>query len=535
MKKQITILLGTASLLLSGCSGFLTEYSQDLVIPNTVQDLDETLLGSCYIKSQRINLGPTADVAGFFNILDDDVNTAINEKAPSQFVSNRTWRDVLSGLFGYYAWQMEVGRNYANNGTTDDSQTMSDLYGRINKLNQVLDRLTEISVTGEEEQEAFYRVRAEALFLRGQFYFTLVNLYGAPYEPNTANTALGVPLKLSTFVEYDPLADTQFRRATVSENYAQIVADLEASVADFQKVTSPQTRLHRASIEAAELLLSRVYLYMQDWAKAEQMADRVIKSDRYPMSVLGDLNAEVPFLTEGNGEIIFSQGSNYLAPPEFLTGQAADMCVTKELYDLYADNDHRKSNYFRKDAYTDSLGLNLKYDRQNENPSHIGDAFTLRTTEAYLNKAEACAMQDGKEAEANALLNQIRANRIDGYEAQTYGGAELVDQIRTERRKELCFEGHRWFDLRRYAVDKKYPLHKNIVHVCNVFDDNFKYITTVKYIIASNDPSYIFAIPGKIINFDRVPMEQNERNPRKGIIVEKTIEESEPTDEIPTN
>lgn len=37
-------------------------------------------------------------------------------------------------------------------------------------------------------------------------------------------------------------------------------------------------------------------------------------------------------------------------------------------------------------------------------------------------------------------------------------GEDLVNLIRDERRRELCFEGHRWFDLRRYAVNPKYPL-----------------------------------------------------------------------------
>lgn len=42
---------------------------------------------------------------------------------------------------------------------------------------------------------------------------------------------------------------------------------------------------------------------------------------------------------------------------------------------------------------------------------------------------------------------------------------ELVNFIRDERRRELCFEGHRWPDLRRYAVNTKYPLKKEINHI----------------------------------------------------------------------
>lgn len=42
---------------------------------------------------------------------------------------------------------------------------------------------------------------------------------------------------------------------------------------------------------------------------------------------------------------------------------------------------------------------------------------------------------------------------------------ELVNFIRSERRRELCFEGHRWPDLRRYAVNTKYPLETTIRHM----------------------------------------------------------------------
>ena len=63
---------------------------------------------------------------------------------------------------------------------------------------------------------------------------------------------------------------------------------------------------------------------------------------------------------------------------------------------------------------------------------------------------------------ANQYLNALRRNRIGGYVDQTYSGEELVNQIRTERRKELCFEGHRWFDMRRYTVSNPYPYSKEI-------------------------------------------------------------------------
>ncbi|WP_238387720.1 RagB/SusD family nutrient uptake outer membrane protein, partial [Pararcticibacter amylolyticus] len=47
-------------------------------------------------------------------------------------------------------------------------------------------------------------------------------------------------------------------------------------------------------------------------------------------------------------------------------------------------------------------------------------------------------------------LNTLRANRINGYVNQVFSGKEaLITAIYTERFKELAFEGHRFFDLKR--------------------------------------------------------------------------------------
>ena len=49
----------------------------------------------------------------------------------------------------------------------------------------------------------------------------------------------------------------------------------------------------------------------------------------------------------------------------------------------------------------------------------------------------------------NQYLRLLRESRIRNYVHTTYTGEKLVEEIRLERRRELCFEGHRWFDLVR--------------------------------------------------------------------------------------
>ncbi|MDR1980439.1 MAG: RagB/SusD family nutrient uptake outer membrane protein [Tannerellaceae bacterium] len=73
----------------------------------------------------------------------------------------------------------------------------------------------------------------------------------------------------------------------------------------------------------------------------------------------------------------------------------------------------------------------------------------FRLGEQYLNLAEARYME-GKEGEARTALNAIR--RRARMPDVSVSGAELLDKIRHERRIELCFEEHRYFDLRRWKV-----------------------------------------------------------------------------------
>ena len=211
-----------------------------------------------------------------------------------------------------------------------------------------------------------------------------------------------------------------------------------------------------------------------------------------------------------------------------MTGAAGDFCVTKELYDLYdSENDLRVQTFFTIDNNTDSVGLATKYDRS-EVRQRISDVFTLRLAEAYLNKAEACAMQAGKEADACEALNELRANRISGYEDETYTGEGLVSEVRNERRKELCFEGQRWFDLRRYAVNVQYPYKRKITHVLNVCpDEGSDYLFSRYYVLEEDDLAYTFSIPSNTMDFDKVPMPDNPREKRDPIEMEDDEEAGE--------
>lgn len=491
--------------LFCSCSNFLKEYSQDLVVVKTVSDLDEILLGSAYLPSFPVGesgsqLFTLSNCGAFLNLMDDDINGVIT------MFGNLQWSATSGQIFGYTTWQQEVGHNWNQTSTTDDSQTWYEAYNKINAANIILDELDKLNPEMPKEIAMATRVRGEALFIRAQMYFLLANLYSKAYVPSLAAQTECVPLKLTGYVEYDPATLGKFKRDTQSKVYNQIVEDLRLSVDCLTE--SPQGKpLHRASAAVASLLLSRVYMYMQDWENAKIYAKRAYGVEN-ELTNLETYTGD--FMVESNPEILFSQGTLHIQG--LIKADGGDLCVSKNLLSLYdQENDFRYKRFFSVKGQTDSMAAAPKYSLY-VHKSHVSDVFTFRTAEIYLNCAEACAMLG--DAEANSYLNDLRRSRIADYVPQTYSGEELINQVRQERRKELCIEGHRWFDLRRYAVSEKFPYTKDIQRVFGIYDNDNKILFQYAkvYQILAHSSSYTLPIPRAVLDRDRPLMTDNPRD-----------------------
>jgi len=127
-------------------------------------------------------------------------------------------------------------------------------------------------------------------------------------------------------------------------------------------------------------------------------------------------------------------------------GNAAH-AVSQDLIDLYEAGDARLAWYL-DEAATPAPDLHIfKY------PGGLGinaDAHhfpVMRLTEFALMAAECEVITNGDEDRARTLVNQITARA--GASAITSSGTQLQEDIITERRKELAFEGHRLYDLKR--------------------------------------------------------------------------------------
>ncbi len=332
-------------------------------------------------------------------------------------------------------------------------------YKIISGANTVINYLENKSNLNDNEKQFL----GENYFLRGFVTFSLVKFYAYQYNIGDPNANLGVVLRLSTS---EPKEKS---RSSVAETYSQVIEDLTTAA----NLMNTSRGKEYASKEAAWALLSRVYLYMNNYNKVIEYADRVINSGIFNL----ETSANFPNYytnTLGSNETIwaiaFTPADNKgkfgsIASMIYSDGNSGwgEEFATYDYMDLLSNNDVRKSLIEPKlDASGDvelKNGLEIyyikKFSYQDGDPN-LSSPVMLRLAEVYLNRAEAKA-QLNDEAGALSDINHIRENRGLANELITAvpAGETIVDVVLRERRLELAFEGHRLFDLLRN--------HQNIV------------------------------------------------------------------------
>ena len=508
-KKYIYQILAILSLGLGLCScsdGFLKEYSQDLARVQSVDDLNELLVGDCFLPKGYYSID-------YSTLVCENPNYAILHFMGDELQENsQLFNDPNSGnnsfrkeYYPYFTWQKDTYLDIEGKSTneTAENKFWSLGYEKINNCNMVLDAAEQLNVSSDEEQMRLRKVKGEAYFMRAFYYLTLANLYGKPYNPQTAETEPAVPIKTSANVE-----DKQYDRASVAAVYQQIVDDLAASENCFSNTSEP-TSIYHAGMEAVYILRSRVALYMQDWQTAADYAKKALDKDSY-LYDLSTLSADEYPMSKNNKEVVYSNGSSCLGNILYEKPKKNDdwddysptWYISDQLYALFGDNDYRKQTYLttaddpykQRPTYHKIDNSIASYGKYKE----VSDVFSIRTAEAYLNVSEALA-QLGQEADACVYLNKLRQSRIQGAEPVQLSGDNLVSFIREERQRELFLEGHRWFDLRRYTVDAKYPYSKTIEHTYTYYAKDADYNYTAKkidrYRLEKNDAAYTLDIP----------------------------------------
>ncbi|MGF1635690.1 MAG: RagB/SusD family nutrient uptake outer membrane protein [Cyclobacteriaceae bacterium] len=333
----------------------------------------------------------------------------------------------------------------------------------ISRANLILEKIDEIELSETFEQ----RIVGESRFLRALFYFNLVRVFG------------DVPLLSANLNSIEEAYS--IGRTDQDLVYDQIIEDL--IFAESVLPIEVRGEAGRATKGAAMALLGKVYLTLHEYEKAGIKLKEVIDADQYGlMTNYEDLwmvenknHKESIFDVQFSRSSTFSTGSDFVIRytpylytnlPYYSTGGGYNI-PTEDLINAYEENDLRKNASLREFYVTpnnDTIdGLEGRYCIKFYNMPTLGQGSddnwpVIRYADVLLMYAEALnEISFQADGEAFTYLNEIR-NRA-GLPDKTAGNPNQELRINTqdefrlaieqERRVELAFEGHRWFDLVR--------------------------------------------------------------------------------------
>jgi hypothetical protein len=432
------------------------------------------------------------------SFLDLDPNNAITDQNFYQTQTdairavNATYTP-LQGLYNGAAWQIldimsddtDKGGGGANDGVEVyelDNFTLTSFNPMINtyyvqnylgvqRANIVLDKVPAIS---EISSSVKSRCLGEAYFLRGYYYFMLVRLFG-DVPLYTAPISLDEAFKIP--------------RSPKAQVYETIIADLNKAAELLPKTRFTGDDAGRVNSWTAKGLLSSVYLTMGNKQLAAQNAIEVINSNVYNLNSnyannfsLTNENGieslfEVQYRTTGQTWNFFGQGqalNTFMGPraenlvassgygfnvptPEFVanyeknaagaiidTRRSPSMWMPGDKFDTYTQkaslegspNGYNVRKYFvpatnvNADAGGWSCALNVPI---------------LRFSEVLLIAAEASGPGAGDQ-----YINRVRTRAGLPNIQSSLSDAAFLEAVYKERRVELAFEMHRWFDLIRH-------------------------------------------------------------------------------------
>jgi starch-binding outer membrane protein, SusD/RagB family len=327
-----------------------------------------------------------------------------------------------------------------------------DFYTSLYQINIVLDKITDATL-----DEAYKKqVIAEMKFLRGLYYFNLVQLYG------------DVPLVTKPIVGEEAYAMQRSPKAAV---YNLIVADLTTAAADLVAPGSEPAK-GRATNGAAKSLLGKVYLTMGDKPKAAQTLKEVVDTydgNTYQLlpafsSLWGATSAhkntkesvfEVQYL--GGAANPYSTFWPAFAPFENFSitkyGGGMNM-VTDDLYNEYEAGDTRRDASFFTGYTKGGVFVPIKFNKKWVDATAPLDGGTEACNNNFMVLRYADVLLLLSEATGDpTYLNRVRERAglplfgTPGYPSAKYPTIELA--VEHERRMEFALEYQRWFDLKR--------------------------------------------------------------------------------------
>lgn len=438
-RHYILLCLCISSIALS-CKKFLDEkQDRKLVVPSTLKDLQSLL--DDYLRVNQYS-------SGMAEASSDD-----------SYLPLATYQSIPETERRLYTWQKtNVNPRFPN----DWSYGWDNIY----RANTVLQFLPSIPRTAQNQSE-WDNVKGQALCLRGKNLMQMAHAWCLAYDPATATTDLGLPLRL------DPDFNQPSVRASLEDTYRQIESDLVEAIP-----LLAVTPLHvmRFSKPAAYALVSRLYWSMRQYEKAGPYADSCLALYNTLLDY-NTLNASASYpVPKFNAEVIW-----HCTSVLHETVYASYARVDSNLYAMYAPDDLRKLVFFKPQT-NNTFSFKGGYYAS----AAIFDGIS--TGEPFLIQAE-CRARAGDRNGALASLNTLLAKR---WKAGTFMPRTAPDApaalalILTERRKELPFRNLRWIDVKRLNKEGANISMKRI-------------IGTEMYTLPANDPGFALPIPDEVI------------------------------------
>lgn len=429
-----------------------------------------TLIGLFFTSCKKdwLDAKPTNSLVVPTNIEDFQAlldNSALMNQNESGAYSETSSGDFQVANNSFLTFSLAYRNSYIWSATTDfyggADVNWQSAYQRILNANLALEGIATIEQS-TSNKDSWGNVKGSALFYRAYNFYVLAQQYCRPYS-DQSDTDLGIPLRINSNI------NERSKRATVKSTYDRIITDLTEAISLLPTTITYKTR---PSKPACYAMLARVYLSMGNYAAALVNAtaclalyNKVIdyntlnSASTYPIPQLND---EIIYQTRLGGAALFS---------------SANLNVTQELLSLYNSNDLRLKLFFEKSVSNTSF-----------KGSYDGSRFFfsgLAVDELLLIRSE-CNARAGNLKDALEDLNTLvkkRCNKESNYVEFNTSDKELaISKVLEERRKELCFRGLRWTDLRR--LNQENNRQTTLTRVLN----------GQTYQLLPNDPKYTFPI-----------------------------------------
>ena len=376
-----------------------------------------------------------------------------NQWQYNEFITDNTTLDFNLGdrgqgpsLEALEFWQI-------NSSTNNISSLYNSIYQSLVNVNTTLFKLAGTQIDADKKQQ----FEGELKFIRAYYYFLLVQYFG---EVVIVTEPISSPAEA-----YLP------KREPVAKVYELIESDLTTAIANLP-ATYDAANIGRATKGAALSLLGKVYLTTHDYARAITTLQQVLPLGYQLLENYGDIfdpanknNAESIFEIQFQGDNTLGEGSGFIytfAPRESAgavinfpgqNGGGWNM-PTLDIIAAYEEGDSRK-DVSLKEGYTNLEGDYIavpfinKYNHPHTIRGVTNDNWpVVRYADVLLMLAEAINEESGPTTEALGYLNQIRV-RADLDELSGLDETAFRVAVLKERRLELAFENHRWFDLKR--------------------------------------------------------------------------------------